>query len=77
MKRFTNKILNSASVAVPLTPDTILTSAELASVLKIATRTPEAWRTRGDGPRYSRIGGKLGRVVYRWGDVLDWIESCQ
>ena len=58
----------------PLTPDTLLTSAELAKALKVAPRTPEAWRNRGDGPRYHRIGGKLGRVIYRWGDVLDYLN---
>lgn len=65
----------SASTHVPLTPDTLLTSAELAIVLKIASRTPEAWRIRGHGPRYSRIGGKLGRVVYRWSDVQEYLNS--
>ncbi len=55
--------------------DSLLTSFELAKALKVAPRTPEAWRTRGHGPRYHRIGGKLGRVVYRWGDVLDYLNS--
>jgi hypothetical protein len=42
----------AAGCPAPMHPDTPLTSDELARILKISTRTPEAWRQRGVGPRY-------------------------
>lgn len=38
----------------------------------ITTKTAEAWRVRGFGPRYIKVGTL---VRYRKSDVRAWIES--
>ena len=35
----------------------------------------QARRLRGDGPTFIRISSRA--VRYRWGDVLDWLESLR
>jgi hypothetical protein len=54
-------------------PDDLLTSSELAGSLKISERTPENWRLNGAGPPFIRVGGR--RVLYRWRDVLEYLEA--
>ena len=54
-------------------PDDLLTTTQLARVLQLSPRTIEEWRLSGRGPRYARAGGR--RVLYRWGDVLAWLEQ--
>ena len=49
----------------------ILTS-EAAELLKLATGTLQNWRTRGGGPPYIRIGG---RIVYDREATLAWARS--
>ena len=53
--------------------ESLLTSIELARALKVSDRLPEVWRSSGSGPSYMRAGGR--RVLYRWADVLGWLES--
>jgi hypothetical protein len=53
--------------------DDLLTSSELAGALKISERTPENWRLRGEGPPFIRVGRR--RVVYRWGDVVQYLHG--
>lgn len=49
-----------------------LTTREAADYLGLKHNTLEAWRCRGDGPRFV----KLGRSVrYRQSDLDQWIES--
>ena len=49
-----------------------LNSEEAADYLGLQRTTLEAWRCRGGGPRFV----KLGRAVrYRQADLDDWIES--
>jgi hypothetical protein len=36
-------------------------------------RTLESWRSRGSGPRFLRVAG---RIAYRQSDLDDFIESC-
>jgi len=49
-----------------------LTTDEAADYLGLQKSTLEAWRCRGGGPRFV----KLGRAVrYRARDLDDWIES--
>lgn len=44
----------------------------LAGYLSITTKAIQAWRTRGGGPKFI----KVGRLVrYRKSDVDAWIES--
>lgn len=51
-----------------------LTPKELALRWKgtITEKTLANWRSQGDGPTYTKIGG---RVMYRVVDVLKWEES--
>jgi len=69
--------LNAALAPVPVPgsyrPDDLLTSLELARALKVSDRAPESWRMRGVGPRFMRAGGR--RVLYRWSDVLEYLNS--
>jgi hypothetical protein len=55
--------------------DQLLTAKQLAEALHVGPRTPELWRQRGDGPPYYRPGGK--KVLYRWSDVLKWLETTK
>ncbi len=49
-----------------------LNSEEAADYLGLQRTTLEAWRCRGGGPRFV----KLGRAVrYRQADLDEWIES--
>lgn len=49
-----------------------LTTEEAAKYLGLKRSTLEAWRCRGGGPKFIR----LGRAVrYRSGDLEAWIES--
>lgn len=51
-----------------------LTPSELASRWKdtITLKTMANWRSQGDGPPYTKIGG---RVMYRLTDVIKWEDS--
>jgi predicted DNA-binding transcriptional regulator AlpA len=51
-----------------------LTTIEVADMLRISRRTLERMRVEGTGPRYIKVGpGKRSRVLYRQGDVEDWL----
>lgn len=45
---------------------------DAASFLGSKPSTLRAWRVKGKGPRYYKIGGK---VFYREGDLSAWIEA--
>ena len=52
-----------------------LTTIEVANLLRISRRTLERMRVEGTGPRYIKVGpGKRSRVLYRQGDVEEWLE---
>lgn len=52
---------------------TLLDNAEAAALLGIKPKSLEAWRQRGQGPRYR----KIGRLVrYTEADVLAWLDSA-
>ena len=58
-------------------PNRLLTRREAAEALTTAgyptaTATLATRASRGGGPVYRRYGA---RVVYRWGDLLDWAEG--
>ena len=54
------------------TADPLLTPAQTAQRLGVQMRTLEAWRLRGGGPKYI----KVGRLVrYRERDVAEWLAS--
>lgn len=49
-----------------------LTTKEAAAYLRLQPCTLEAWRTRGRGPRYQKIGS---RVIYDIADIKFFAES--
>lgn len=55
---------------------TLLPSDDAAILLGLKPQTLRAWRLRGMGPPYVRIGhGQRGRVFYRGDDLSRWLES--
>jgi predicted DNA-binding transcriptional regulator AlpA len=50
----------------------LLSTRETAALLCISPRTLEAWRGRGQGPPFVRLGGRRG---YRRADVAAWVEA--
>lgn len=56
------------------TPMILLTTIEVAGMLRISRRTLERMRVDGTGPRYLKVGpGKRSRVLYRQTDVVEWL----
>ena len=52
--------------------DTLTTPTELATKVKVSTRTLQDWRSKGVGPKWI----KVGKVVrYRASDVAAWLNS--
>jgi hypothetical protein len=47
----------------------------LAKRTDISVSSWEAWRANGEGPPYLRLPGNRRKVVYRWIDVVAWIEG--
>ena len=57
----------------PPPPDVYLSPAQVAQRTPFTVRSLEAMRSRGKGPiPISRIGR---RVVYKWSDVVEWLQS--
>jgi len=52
-----------------------LTTGQLAELLGLAPQSLRAWRLRGEGPDYAKLGGRSGRVLYRRSDVDAWLQS--
>lgn len=50
----------------------LLTTAEVARLLRVAPGTLRNWRTYGGGPAWLKLGGAM--VRYRYGEVLRWVE---
>lgn len=50
----------------------LLTTSEVAELLRIKSTTLAIWRVRGIGPSYHKIGR---RVVYSESDVTSWLDS--
>lgn len=61
----------TSSAAVDL--DRLLVPAEVASLLGLAVGTLENWRTKGRGPDYLKLAGRI--VRYRPSDVSRYIEG--
>jgi predicted DNA-binding transcriptional regulator AlpA len=56
--------------------DTFLTSTQLAQLLKRKPQTIRAWRLRGHGPKYIRLGnGPKAPVAYRRTDIEEWLDE--
>nr|WP_261766019.1 helix-turn-helix domain-containing protein [Acetobacter oeni] len=54
-------------------PPRLLRTSEAAHFLSVSDRALEKHRTRGTGPVYHKIGG---RVVYAVADLMAWLESA-
>lgn len=50
----------------------LLTTVEVAEMLRISRRTLETWRLRGRGPAYIRVGRRVG---YRPEAVEQWLHA--
>jgi hypothetical protein len=62
---------------IPQNPEALLTRDQVAAALTAAgfpvkPKTLATKATRGGGPTYRLFGP---RVLYRWGDALDWATS--
>ncbi len=54
------------------TLDDMLYEQEVASKLAISVRTLQAWRAKGKGPKFT----KLGRAIrYSYRHVVEWIDA--
>ena len=50
----------------------VLSTIEVAALLSIKPQTLRKWRMYGGGPRYVRLGGRVG---YHASDIEAWIEA--
>ncbi|KAB7738422.1 helix-turn-helix domain-containing protein [Parvibaculum sedimenti] len=50
----------------------ILTVNDAADVLRVHIRTLERWRQTGEGPRYVKMGRRVG---YRRADLEAWLDA--
>lgn len=55
------------------TPEKLLTTAEVADILRVERNTLAKWRVEGRPPRHVKIGRST--VAYDPADVRDFIES--
>ena len=53
-------------------PDDLLTTAEVAQIMRSPVSTLRYWRHLGTGPHSFRLGR---RVVYRRADVTEWLNE--
>lgn len=51
--------------------DTLMTSAEVAALLRVNRSTLSRWRSTGVGPRVTWLSPSMPR--YRRSDVVDWL----
>ena len=49
----------------------LLTEVAAARILKLSIRTLQAWRCRGIGPDFIRVGRA---IRYRHSDLMDWLK---
>ena len=50
----------------------LLTTEQAATTLGLSERTLEAWRSRGEGPPFLRVGPR--RVAYSRNDLDSWLR---
>lgn len=59
-------------------PEQIYTQPETAALLRVSERALEAWRHRGGGPRFVRLGGgRRGAIRYRGKALLDYLAAAE
>lgn len=57
-----------------MSEDELLTTAEVAAILRRPVGTIRQWRHRSYGPKGFRLGGN---VVYRRSVIDAWIRECE
>lgn len=59
-----------------LSYDDLLTSKEMAHLLRVSVSTLERWRLAGTGPIYIKLGlGKRAKVLYRRSDAASYLNA--
>ena len=53
----------------------LVNTLQVAELLGVRPQTVRLWRHLGKGPRYVRLGGRYGRVLYRSSDVQAWLQE--
>lgn len=56
-----------------MSEDELMTSAEVASLIRVPAATLRYWRYIGIGPKSFKMGPR--RVLYRRQDVQDWVAA--
>ena len=64
--------LRAAVATIPMHPSALRTEVQAGEVLNISIRTLQAWRVRGGGPRFVRLGSA---VRYRNDDLAAFIDE--
>lgn len=64
---------HTTTAAVIAPGEDLLTPRQAAAVLEVALCTLAAWRYRGTGPSYRRLGYRT--VRYSRMDIIDWLAS--
>ncbi|MDB4306324.1 helix-turn-helix domain-containing protein [bacterium] len=57
------------------TNDYLMTTREVANLVRRAEATVRHWRWSGDGPPFISVGRGRGRPMYRRKDVEDWLDA--
>lgn len=52
--------------------DDLLSTAEVATLIRTPSSTLRYWRHQGTGPRSAKLGR---RVVYRRAEVVAWLDA--
>ena len=60
------------SLDITIDPAPLLKEARVAEILSTSVRTLQAWRLKGMGPPYVRVGRA---VRYGHADLVEWIEA--
>jgi hypothetical protein len=59
-------------------PEGIYPQPEAAKLLTVSERSLEAWRCRGGGPKFCRLGGgKRGAIRYRGAALLAYLDGAE
>jgi hypothetical protein len=54
----------------------LLSNAQAATFLGVRPQTLRAWRHRGGGPCYHRVGvGRRAKVAYSAGELRSWLQA--
>jgi predicted site-specific integrase-resolvase len=55
-----------------LDPEYLMTEVQTCELLSVSTRTLQAWRLRGNGPVFVKIGRS---VRYKRRDIANWVRD--